>query len=57
VSEDRDVVRPTDLKPRFVDVLLLGAAILFLTLALMQLAKGPLPDNPAMPPPSNSAVW
>jgi hypothetical protein len=37
-----------------VDVVLLIVAIVFLTLALMQLAKGQIPDNPTMPGPTNS---
>jgi hypothetical protein len=37
--------------------LLLLIAIFFLTLALVQLPKGPMPDSPGMPGPTNSSVW
>lgn len=44
-------------RPTAVEALLLLLAIFFLTLALMQLPKGPMPDSPGMPGPSNSALW
>jgi hypothetical protein len=50
-------LRASDLRPKAVEVVLLIVAIFFLTLAVMQLAKGPIPDNPTMPGPSNSSVF
>jgi hypothetical protein len=47
----------SDLRPKAVNVVLLIAAIFFLTLALMQLAKGLIPDSPSMPGPTNSSVF
>jgi hypothetical protein len=49
-------LRASDLRPRAVNVVLLIAAIFFLTLALMQLAKGQIPDNPPMPGPQPSTA-
>ena len=43
-------------QPTVLDVLLVVAAIFFLTLALMQLPKGPMPDNPSLPPPQPSSA-
>jgi hypothetical protein len=49
-------LRAFDLRPKAVEVLLLIAAIVFLTLALMQLAKGPMPDSPSIPPADNNSA-
>lgn len=49
-------LRASDLRPKVVNVVLLIAAVFFLTLALMQLAKGQIPDNPPMPGPQPSSA-
>jgi hypothetical protein len=49
-------LRASDLKPKVMNVVLLIAAVFFLTLALMQLAKGQMPDNPAIPGPQPSTA-
>jgi hypothetical protein len=49
-------LRASDLRPKVVNVVLLIGAVFFLTLALMQLAKGQIPDNPPMPGPQPSTA-
>lgn len=49
--------RRRDPKTLAVPVLAMIIAIVFLSLAVMQLAKGPMPDSPGLSGPTNSSVF